>query len=228
MRKILVIVSSLIILATVLTSLVLPNYVSYTIYNYLKNDMHARNIQGEVQTHPPFMIADGKIDRVYYKADAALIGQTEVHDLLLTGDKLYIDMPDLLQQRFTVDKAEDIALSCTIDEKSLERLLLQKITRLHSATVLITPQLVTVTANIPILDNNIAANMTGSIYTADGNIYFKIAEFNVENTLLGKISLNTQDAIMLLDKNKLPFGARIDSVTQENNQISIKASAHKE
>lgn len=228
MRKILIIVSVLIIVITVLTSLILPNYISYTVYNYLQNDMQAHAIQGEVQTHPPFMIASGQIDSIDYKADSAVIGQTEVHDLLLTGSNLHINMTDLLRERFTLDRAENIDLSCTIDAKSLEKLLLQKINRLHSATVNITPQTVTVKADIPILNNNIAANMSGYLYTSDGNIYFKIAEFDVENSLLGKISLNTKNDVMLLDKSKLPFGAEIKSVTQEDNQISIKASAHKE
>ena len=70
--------------------------------------------------------------------------------------------------------------------------------------------------------------MKGNLYTKDGNVYLKIDEFDVENNLLGKISLNSDMNVCLIDKNKLPLETKIDYVKQEENQILIKASTHKE
>lgn len=228
LRKILIVVSILIIVVTVVTDLFLPNYISYTIYHYLQDDIHAQNIQGEVQTHPPFMIGTGRIDHFYYKMDSAVIDKTEVQNLLVTGDNLHINMADLLQKRFTVDSADDIALTCNIDERSLEKLLAKKMNMLRGTIVNITPQVITLKSNVLVLNNTISTTLDGSLYIADGNIYFKILDFDVENELLGKISLNVKRDILLLDKNKLPFNAKVDSITQEDEQISVKASAHKE
>lgn len=228
MRKILVFVSILIIIMTAATSLFLPDYISHTISNHLQKDAHAQNVQGEVQTHPTFLMADGKIDHLYYKADSAMLGQAEVQNLLLTGDNIEINMTDLLHQHFTIDKAQNIKLSCTIDEESLKNLLLKKISKLQNASVDITPELITVQANIPILNNTITANMSGTLYIADGSIFFKIGNFDVENDILGKININTKKDIMLLDKKHLPFDAQVDSIVQDDTQVSIVASTHKE
>ncbi|WP_196590654.1 LmeA family phospholipid-binding protein [Pectinatus frisingensis] len=228
MRKILVFVSLLIIALAVFTNMFLPGFISYTIENHLEKDIKAQNLQGEIQTHPAFMIITGRINDLQYRADSAIIGETEVRDVSLTGSNIVVDMPKLLEKQLVVDKAENMTLTCAIDKKSLERLLVKRISRLHNATVEIKPQGITVQADIPLLGNNIATVLQGKLYTKDGNVYFKITEFDVENGLLGKFTIDSKEDILLLDKSKLPFDSKIDSVMQEENQILIKASAHKE
>ncbi len=228
MRKIVVFVSLLIIVITVITSLFLPGFISYILQSHLQNDVKAHNINGDIQTHPSFMIATGEIDEIYYTADSAIIGNTEVHDLSLTGNNLNIDIPDLIQNKFTINKADNISLSCSIDSKSLEALLSKSVSRLHNANVEITPEDIVVKADIPLLKDNALATMKGNLYTKDGSVYLKIDEFDVENNLLGKISLNSDMNVCLIDKNKLPLETKIDYVKQKENQILIKASTHKE
>jgi len=228
LRKGLVVVSLIIIVLTVLTNLLLPNYISFTIRSYLKDNMKAQHIYGEIYTHPSFMIANGNIDKISYTADTALIGETEVHDLSLVGTNIKIDMSSLLEKHLKIAKAKNITMSCTIDEKSLEKLLAKRISKVHNVNVDIMPKFVTVKAEIPLLGNKILANMRGNLYTKDGNIYFKVSELDVENDLLGKISLNSMENILLIDKTKLPFDAQIDTVTQRENKLAIVASAHKE
>ncbi|WP_196594485.1 hypothetical protein [Pectinatus sottacetonis] len=228
MRKGLIIVSLLIIVMTIVTNLFLPNFISFTLHSYLKNTMQAHNINGEIEVHPSFMIAAGDIDKIVYTADTAVIGNTEVHNLSLVGENIQLDMPSLVKKQFKINSAKNIKISCTIDNKSLEKLLARRISKVQDVHVNIMPKFVMVKAAIPLLGNKISAEMRGHLYTKGGNIYFKIAELDVENDFLGKISLNKMENVLLVDRNKLPFDAKIDSVVQKENEIAIVANAHKE
>ncbi len=225
MRKALVSVSFLIIILAVLVNMVLPNMISYSLKNYLKTVIQAEDIQGDIETHPAFMFLAGNIDKIDYNIKQATIGQVEVHDIRLQAEDINIDLVALFRHKLELNKVGKINLQGTINSAALKNLLVKKISKVRDVSVDITPQNIQMKAAIPLLGSSISANMVGSLYARDGDVYLSIHDIKVENTILGKINLNNMEAIRLINKDNLPLDLHIDSIRQTSGQIVIKASS---
>ncbi len=228
LRKGLIIVSGIIIVLAVLTNLFLPSYTSFLVRHYLQSTVKAQQVEGSVQTKPAFMILTGRLDEIDYTASGANFGQVQVGNLSLKGKDLHISLPELLTGHLKIEKVGNLQLSGTIDESELQELIAKKISKAKNVKVNITPEAIDVNASIPLFENSISAHLVGQVYTSDGNIYFRTQRMDVENNFLGRITLNKMENILLINKERLPFGAKIFRIEQENGQILVEAGMSKE
>lgn len=229
MRKLLIGLILVVVIALVGATYILPTYISNQISGRIERSLQTDSVSANIETSPSFMILFGQVDNIDIEATNIKLDKVNLNELSLKGENIEISVQDLLlARRLVINSADNLTITGLIDENNLAQLLAKEVDKISDIAVKITPDNVEATGKISFLGQEATINVKGIIVVEGKNLLFRITDANTENRLFGKIGISFTKDIFLVSTDKLPLeGAKFTRVEQQNGQVLIEAGINK-
>ena len=229
--------AALLILAIVLIAafeIILPRTVSSILKDQVIKSTHAQEVEISLESSPNAKIAIGQVDKVHASASAGEIGDVEFNALTLDGEKISVDVQELLfpSQNLTAKQrtekilksAEHVELNGIVTQDGLKNFIEKKVDQLDDAEIKITPQEVTAKGQIKFMGKTADVDIAGSFFLDDDDIYFRATRLNVKNTLVRHVQIDRYlGDIKILQSETLPLNLKFSSVQMRDGDVLITA-----
>lgn len=229
MRKLLIGLILVVVIALAGATYILPTYISNQISGRIERSLQTDSVSANIETSPSFMMLFGQVDNIDIEATNIILDKVNLNELSLKGENIEISVQDLLlARRLVINSADNLTITGLIDENNLAQLLAKEVDKISDIAVKITPDNVEATGKISFLGQEATINVKGIIVVEGKNLLFRITDANTENRLFGKIGISFTKDIFLVSTDKLPLeGAKFTRVEQQNGQVLIEASINK-
>lgn len=229
MRKLLIGLILVVVIALAGATYILPTYISNQISGRIERSLQTDSVNANIETSPSFMMLFGQVDNIDIEATNIKLDKVNLNELSLKGENIEISVQDLLlARRLVINSADNLTITGLIDENNLAQLLAKEVDKISDIAVKITPDNVEATGKISFLGQEATINVKGIIVVEGKNLLFRITDANTENRLFGKIGISFTKDIFLVSKDKLPLeGAKFTRVEQQNGQVLIEAGINK-
>lgn len=229
LRKLLIGLILVVVIALVGATYILPTYISNQISGRIERSLQTDSVSANIETSPSFMILFGQVDNIDIEATNIKLDKVNLNELSLKGENIEISVQDLLlARRLVINSADNLTITGLIDENNLAQLLAKEVDKISDIAVKITPDNVEATGKISFLGQEATINVKGIIVVEGKNLLFRITDANTENRLFGKIGISFTKDIFLVSTDKLPLeGAKFTRVEQQNGQVLIEAGINK-
>lgn len=229
MRKLLIGLILVVIIALAGATYILPTYISNQISGRIERSLQTDSVNANIETSPSFMMLFGQVDNIDIEATNIKLDKVNLNELSLKGENIEISVQDLLlARRLVINSADNLTITGLIDENNLAQLLAKEVDKISDIAVKITPDNVEATGKISFLGQEATINVKGIIVVEGKNLLFRITDANTENRLFGKIGISFTKDIFLVSTDKLPLeGAKFTRVEQQNGQVLIEAGINK-
>lgn len=229
MRKLLMGLILVVIIALAGATYILPTYISNQISGRIERSLQTDSVSANIETSPSFMMLFGQVDNIDIEATNIKLDKVNLNELSLKGENIEISVQDLLlARRLVINSADNLTITGLIDENNLAQLLAKEVDKISDIAVKITPDNVEATGKISFLGQEATINVKGIIVVEGKNLLFRITDANTENRLFGKIGISFTKDIFLVSTDKLPLeGAKFTRVEQQNGQVLIEAGINK-
>lgn len=225
MRKLLIGLILVVVIALAGATYILPTYISNQISGRIERSLQTDSVSANIETSPSFMMLFGQVDNIDIEATNIKLDKVNLNELSLKGENIEISVQDLLlARRLVINSADNLTITGLIDENNLAQLLAKEVDKISDIAVKITPDNVEATGKISFLGQEATINVKGIIVVEGKNLLFRITDANTENRLFGKIGISFTKDIFLVSTDKLPLeGAKFTRVEQQNGQVLIEA-----
>ena len=229
MRKLLIGLILVVVIALAGATYILPTYISNQISGRIERSLQTDSVSANIETSPSFMMLFGQVDNIDIEATNIKLDKVNLNKLSLKGENIEISVQDLLlARRLVINSADNLTITGLIDENNLAQLLAKEVDKISDIAVKITPDNVEATGKISFLGQEATINVKGIIVVEGKNLLFRITDANTENRLFGKIGISFTQDIFLVSTDKLPLeGAKFTRVEQQNGQVLIEAGINK-
>lgn len=229
MRKLLIGLILVVVIALAGATYILPTYISNQISGRIERSLQTDSVSANIKTSPSFMMLFGQVDNIDIEATNIKLDKVNLNELSLKGENIEISVQDLLlARRLVINSADNLTITGLIDENNLAQLLAKEVDKISDIAVKITPDNVEATGKISFLGQEATINVKGIIVVEGKNLLFRITDANTENRLFGKIGISFTKDIFLVSTDKLPLeGAKFTRVEQQNGQVLIEAGINK-
>lgn len=229
MRKLLIGLILVVVIALAGATYILPTYISNQISGRIERSLQTDSVSANIETLPSFMMLFGQVDNIDIEATNIKLDKVNLNKLSLKGENIEISVQDLLlARRLVINSADNLTITGLIDENNLAQLLAKEVDKISDIAVKITPDNVEATGKISFLGQEATINVKGIIVVEGKNLLFRITDANTENRLFGKIGISFTKDIFLVSTDKLPLeGAKFTRVEQQNGQVLIEAGINK-
>lgn len=229
MRKLLIGLILVVVIALGGATYILPTYISNQISGRIERSLQTDSVNANIETSPSFMMLFGQVDNIDIEATNIKLDKVNLNELSLKGENIEISVQDLLlARRLVINSADNLTITGLIDENNLAQLLAKEVDKISDIAVKITPDNVEATGKISFLGQEATINVKGIIVVEGKNLLFRITDANTENRLFGKIGISFTKDIFLVSTDKLPLeGAKFTRVEQQNGQVLIEAGINK-
>lgn len=229
MRKLLIGLILVVVIALAGATYILPTYISNQISGRIERSLQTDSVSANIETSPSFMMLFGQVDNIDIEATNIKLDKVNLNKLSLKGENIEISVQDLLlARRLVINSADNLTITGLIDENNLAQLLAKEVDKISDIAVKITPDNVEATGKISFLGQEPTINVKGIIVVEGKNLLFRITDANTENRLFGKIGISFTKDIFLVSTDKLPLeGAKFTRVEQQNGQVLIEAGINK-
>lgn len=229
MRKLLIGLILVVIIALAGATYILPTYISNQISGRIERSLQTDSVSANIETSPSFMMLFGQVDNIDIEATNIKLDKVNLNELSLKGENIEISVQDLLlARRLVINSADNLTITGLIDENNLAQLLAKEVDKISDIAVKITPDNVEATGKISFLGQEATINVKGIIVVEGKNLLFRITDANTENRLFGKIGISFTKDIFLVSTDKLPLeGAKFTRIEQQNGQVLIEAGINK-
>ena len=229
MRKLLIGLILVVVIALAGATYILPTYISNQISGRIERSLKTDSVNANIETSPSFMMLFGQVDNIDIEATNIKLDKVNLNELSLKGENIEISVQDLLlARRLVINSADNLTITGLIDENNLAQLLAKEVDKISDIAVKITPDNVEATGKISFLGQEATINVKGIIVVEGKNLLFRITDANTENRLFGKIGISFTKDIFLVSTDKLPLeGAKFTRVEQQNGQVLIEAGINK-
>ena len=229
MRKLLIGLILVVVIALAGATYILPTYISNQISGRIERSLQTDSVSANIETSPSFMMLFGQVDNIDIEATNIKLDKVNLNELSLKGENIEISVQDLLlARRLVINSADNLTITGLIDENNLAQLLAKEVDKISDIAVKITPDNVEATGKISFLGQEATINVKGIIVVEGKNLLFRITDANTENRLFGKIGISFTKDIFLVSTDKFPLeGAKFTRVEQQNGQVLIEASINK-
>lgn len=229
MRKLLIGLILVVVIALAGATYILPTYISNQISGRIERSLQTDSVSANIETSPSFMMLFGQVDNIDIEATNIKLDKVNLNELSLKGENIEISVQDLLlARRLVIKSADNLTITGLIDENNLAQLLAKEVDKISDIAVKITPDNVEATGKISFLGQEATINVKGIIVVEGKNLLFRITDANTENRLFGKIGISFTKDIFLVSTDKLPLeGAKFTRVEQQNGQVLIEAGINK-
>ena len=225
MRKLLIGLILVVVIALAGATYILPTYISNQISGRIERSLQTDSVSANIETSPSFMMLFGQVDNIDIEATNIKLDKVNLNKLSLKGENIEISVQDLLlARRLVINSADNLTITGLIDENNLAQLLAKEVDKISDIAVKITPDNVEATGKISFLGQEATINVKGIIVVEGKKLLFRITDANTENRLFGKIGISFTKDIFLVSTDKLPLeGAKFTRVEQQNGQVLIEA-----
>lgn len=229
MRKLLIGLILVVVVALAGVTYILPTYISNQISGRIERSLQTDSVSANIETSPSFMMLFGQVDNIDIEVTNIKLDKVNLNKLSLKGENIEISVQDLLlARRLVINSADNLTITGLIDENNLAQLLAKEVDKISDIAVKITPDNVEATGKISFLGQEATINVKGIIVVEGKNLLFRITDANTENRLFGKIGISFTKDIFLVSTDKLPLeGAKFTRVEQQNGQVLIEAGINK-
>lgn len=229
MRKLLIGLILVVVIALAGATYILPTYISNQISGRIERSLQTDSVNANIETSPSFMMLFGQVDNIDIEATNIKLDKVNLNELSLKGENIEISVQDLLlARRLVINSADNLTITGLIDENNLAQLLAKEVDKISDIAVKITPDNVEATGKISFLGQEATINVKGIIVVEGKNLLFRITDANTENRLFGKIGISFTKDIFLVSTDKLPLeGVKFTRVEQQNGQVLIEAGINK-
>ncbi len=229
MRKLLIGLILVVVIALAGATYILPTYISNQISGRIERSLQTDSVSANIETSPSFMMLFGQVDNIDIEATNIKLDKVNLNELSLKGENIEISVQDLLlARRLVINSADNLTITGLIDENNLAQLLAKEVDKISDIAVKITPDNVEATGKISFLGQEATINVKGIIVVEGKNLLFRITDANTENRLFGKIGISFTKDVFLVSTDKLPLeGAKFTRVEQQNGQVLIEAGINK-
>ena len=229
MRKLLIGLILVVVIALAGATYILPTYISNQISGRIERSLQTDSVSANIETSPSFMMLFGQVDNIDIEATNIKLDKVNLNKLSLKGENIEISVQDLLlARRLVINSADNLTITGLIDENNLAQLLAKEVDKISDIAVKITPDNVEATGKISFLGQEATINVKGIIVVEGKSLLFRITDANTENRLFGKIGISFTKDIFLVSTDKLPLeGAKFTRVEQQNGQVLIEAGINK-
>lgn len=229
MRKLLIGLILVVVIALAGATYILPTYISNQISGRIERSLQTDSVSANIETSPSFMMLFGQVDNIDIEATNIKLDKVNLNKLSLKGENIEISVQDLLlARRLVINSADNLTITGLIDENNLAQLLAKEVDKISDIAVKITPDNVEATGKISFLGQEATINVKGIIVVEGKNLLFRITDANTENRLFGKIGISFTKDIFLVSTDKLPLeGAKFTRIEQQNGQVLIEAGINK-
>ena len=229
MRKLLIGLILVVVIALAGVTYILPTYISNQISGRIERSLQTDSVSANIETSPSFMMLFGQVDNIDIEATNIKLDKVNLNELSLKGENIEISVQDLLlARRLVINSADNLTITGLIDENNLAQLLAKEVDKISDIVVKITPDNVEATGKISFLGQEATINVKGIIVVEGKNLLFRITDANTQNSLFGKIGISFTKDIFLVSTDKLPLeGAKFTRVEQQNGQVLIEAGVNK-
>jgi len=229
LRKLLIGLILVVVIALAGATYILPTYISNQISGRIERSLQTDSVSANIETSPSFMMLFGQVDNIDIEATNIKLDKVNLNELSLKGENIEISVQDLLlARRLVINSADNLTITGLIDENNLAQLLAKEVDKISDIAVKITPDNVEATGKISFLGQEATINVKGIIVVEGKNLLFRITDANTENRLFGKIGVSFTKDIFLVSTDKLPLeGAKFTRVEQQNGQVLIEAGINK-
>ena len=229
MRKLLIGLILVVVIALAGATYILPTYISNQISGRIERSLQTDSVSANIETSPSFLMLFGQVDNIDIEATNIKLDKVNLNKLSLKGENIEISVQDLLlARRLVINSADNLTITGLIDENNLAQLLAKEVDKISDIAVKITPDNVEATGKISFLGQEATINVKGIIVVEGKNLLFRITDANTENRLFGKIGISFTKDIFLVSTDKLPLeGAKFTRVEQQNGQVLIEAGINK-
>lgn len=229
MRKLLIGLILVVVIALAGATYILPTYISNQISGRIERSLQTDSVNANIETSPSFMMLFGQVDNIDIEATNIKLDKVNLNELSLKGENIEISVQDLLlARRLVINSADNLTITGLIDENNLAQLLAKEVDKISDIAVKITPDNIEATGKISFLGQEATINVKGIIVVEGKNLLFRITDANTENRLFGKIGISFTKDIFLVSTDKLPLeGAKFTRVEQQNGQVLIEAGINK-
>ena len=229
MRKLLMGLILVVVIALAGATYILPTYISNQISGRIERSLQTDSVRADIETSPSFMMLFGQVDNIDIEATNIKLDKVNLNELSLKGENIEISVQDLLlARRLVINSADNLTITGLIDENNLAQLLAKEVDKISDITVKITPDNVEATGKVSFLGQEATINVKGIVVVEGKNLLFRITDANTENRLFGKIGISLTKDVFLVSADKLPLeGAKFTRVEQQNGQILIEAGVNK-
>lgn len=234
MKKFLLFMAVLFFLLVALLEIFLPKSLSNVLSAQISNVTGAQEVELDLNSSPNCKIAIGEIDKIHGVANLGRIGEVDFKTLTLDGEKISVDVVELLfptenlssQERTNkiLKSAEKIEMNGIITTEDLKNFIAKKVDKFEDAEIKISPEGISASGKIKIMGRMAEVDMAGIFIADEGNIYFRGTNLNVRNSLLRHVQLDRfLGDVKVLDSEQLPLNLKYDSVELRDNEILITA-----
>ena len=205
MRKLLIGLILVVVIALAGATYILPTYISNQISGRIERSLQTDSVNANIETSPSFMMLFGQVDNIDIEATNIKLDKVNLNELSLKGENIEISVQDLLlARRLVINSADNLTITGLIDENNLAQLLAKEVDKISDIAVKITPDNVEATGKISFLGQEATINVKGIIVVEGKNLLFRITDANTENRLFGKIGISFTKDIFLVSTDKLP------------------------
>ena len=193
MRKLLIGLILVVVIALAGATYILPTYISNQISGRIERSLQTDSVSANIETSPSFMMLFGQVDNIDIEATNIKLDKVNLNELSLKGENIEISVQDLLlARRLVINSADNLTITGLIDENNLAQLLAKEVDKISDIAVKITPDNVEATGKISFLGQEATINVKGIIVVEGKNLLFRITDANTENRLFGKIGISSK------------------------------------
>ena len=233
MKKFLALIAILLVILAALCELVVPRTVESIVEDQIVNATSATAVDVSLNSKPNFRIAMGEIDKVHATAAASRIGEIDFKNLTLDGEKIRLDVLELLfpnkdlsaqeRQHRILKHADKIELRGIITAEELKNFIVTKDKNFENPQVTIKPEVAEASAVAKFLGRKIEINVAGTFLVENGDIYFHMTKLN-SNSILSRVNVDSfMTDIKILDSSNLPLGLKFESVELRDGEAVVTA-----
>lgn len=216
----------LVILALVLAAeLLLPALMGKFMTRGAMDLLHTNKVSAETAGRPALLMLGGHFDTILLDAVDVKTHALAFHELHARLTGVQLDTAALLVRRAVeLQAVRDVSLEAVITEADLAAYLNQSVKGIKNAAVAVTDGHVQVSSTFSLGGlANVAITLEGKIVGDGSEIKFVTDRFIVNNRSAGNLGGLMMAEITLADLKKLPFAAKVRSVTMEAGKVVIQA-----
>ncbi len=234
MKKFLSLMAILLVILVVLLNFILPTNLANILEEQIVHATGAQEVDVSLSSSPNIRIAIGEIDKIHGTAGLGRIGDIYFKNLTVDGENLRLDVLEILfptkklTEKERISKifkyADKIDMHGTITEEELKNFIALKVDKLENADVKIKPEGVTASGQVKIMGRTADIDLAGNFIVDNGDVYFRMTNLNVRNTLVRHIQLDRFFGdIKILESTVLPLGFQFDSVEMREGEAVLSA-----
>lgn len=231
LRKFLLGIIALAAVAAIGAVYLLPSLIEGRISSELSGRMSggdaAAPVSVNIETSPQYMLLAGRVDAVDASAQNVRLGDVTLDELHIAGSGLDISIEDLLlARRLTLESADSLAVTGTVGEEALARLLNEKVNGVSDIKVQITPDAVNATGKINLFGQSLDLHVKGRVFIEGQQLMLRISDFDTSGGRFGRIGISFTKDVQIADASSLPISnARFTKAEQQNGRLLIEAQA---